>query len=73
MSGIWVVLEERNGRIGRMSWEALAAGHTLGEHLNLPVQAVLPGAQTDSLAAEAATKKVARFVRLEHASLATYT
>ena len=73
MSGIWVVLEERNGRIGRMSWEALAAGHTLGEHLNLPVQAVLPGAQTDSLAAEAATKKVARVVRLEHASMATYT
>jgi electron transfer flavoprotein alpha subunit len=56
-----------------MSWETLAAGHTLGEQLNLPVHAVLPGAQTDSMAAEAATKKVARVVRLEHAALATYT
>jgi len=73
MSGIWVVLEERNGRIGRMSWEALAAGHTLGEQLSLPVHAVLPGAQTDSMAAEIATKKVARVVRIENALLADYT
>jgi electron transfer flavoprotein alpha subunit len=73
MSGVWVVLEERDGRMARMSWEALAAGHTLGGQLSLPVNAVVPGAQTDSLAAEIATKAVAKVVRLEHASLAAYT
>ena len=73
MSGIWVAAEERNGRIARMSFEALAAGHVLGEELGLPVNAVLPGSQTEALTAAIATKKVARVVRIENASLATYT
>jgi electron transfer flavoprotein alpha subunit len=73
MSGVWVVFEERNGRIARMSWEALAAGHALGAQMSLPVNAALPGAQTDSLAAEIATKGVARVVRLEHSLLSPYT
>ncbi len=73
MSGLYVVLEERNGRIGRMSFETLAAGHLLGEQLGLPVNAVLPGSQTEALAAEIASKKVARVVRIEHALLAAYT
>jgi electron transfer flavoprotein alpha subunit len=73
MSGVCVVMEERNGRIARMSWEALAAGHTLGAQLGLPVNAILPGTQTESMAAEIATKAVAKVVRLEHALLADYT
>jgi electron transfer flavoprotein alpha subunit len=73
MSSILVVLEERNGRIARMSWEALAAGHALGALVGQPVNAILPGAQTDSMAAEIATKAVAKVVRLEHALLAVYT
>jgi electron transfer flavoprotein alpha subunit len=73
MSGVWVVLEERGGRLGRINWEALAAGKQLGAQLNLPVQAVLPGAQTESLAAEAARNGAAKVMRLEHALLAAYT
>ncbi len=73
MSGVWVVLEERNGRIARMSWEALAAGQTLGTQMSLPVNAVLPGAQVDLPAAEIAAKGVARVVRLEHPLLSPYT
>jgi electron transfer flavoprotein alpha subunit len=73
MSGLWVVLEERGGRLGRINWEALAAGRALGAQLNLPVHAVLPGAQTESLAAEAARNGAANVVRLEHALLGAYT
>ena len=73
MSGIWVVLEEREGRIGRISWEALAAGQHLGAQLGLPVSAVVPGAHTEPLAAEAATKALDPVVRVEHALLAKYT
>jgi electron transfer flavoprotein alpha subunit len=73
MSGVWVVLEERNGRIARMSWEALAAGYTLGALVGHPVNAVLPGALTEALAAEIASKAVARVVRLDHGLLAAYT
>jgi electron transfer flavoprotein alpha subunit len=73
MSGVWVVLEERGGRLARINWEALAAGQKLGTQLNLPVHAVLPGAQTESLAGEAARNGATKVVRLEHALLASYT
>jgi electron transfer flavoprotein alpha subunit len=73
MSGVWVVLEERSGRFGRINWEALAAGQKLGAQLNLPVHAVVPGAKTESLAAEAARNGAAKVVRLEHALLSAYT
>ncbi|HZB89571.1 MAG TPA: electron transfer flavoprotein subunit alpha/FixB family protein [Terracidiphilus sp.] len=73
MSGVWVVLEEHDGRIGRISWEALAAGHALGAQLGLPVSAIVPGANTDATAAEAATKAVDKVVRIEHPLLAVYT
>ena len=73
MSRICVVLEARQGRIGRISWEAAAAGQKLASQLGLPVSALLLGDQFESLAAEAATKAFAKVVRIEHALLAHYT
>ncbi len=73
MSGIWVVLEHREGRIGRISWEAVAAAQELGALLGLDLNAVLIGSETAPLAAEVAAKALARVVRLEHPLLATYT
>jgi electron transfer flavoprotein alpha subunit len=73
MSGIWVVIEQREGRIARISWEALSAGQRLGEQLNLPVSAVLLGADTEALAAEIATRPLAKVLRVEHPLLAQYT
>lgn len=73
MSGIWVVLEEREGRVNRISWEAVAAAQQLASLVSLPVNVVVPGAHVEAPAAEAAAKAVARVVRLEHALLAPYT
>ncbi len=73
MSGVWVVLEERDGRIGRISWEAVAAGQKLATQLGVTANAILPGAQTALLALEAATKALGRVVCLEHPLLADYT
>lgn len=73
MSGVWVVLEERDGRIGRVSWEAVAAGQKLATQLGVTANAILPGAQTALLALEAATKALGRVVCLEHPLLADYT
>lgn len=73
MSGIWVVLEERGGRMSRISWEAVAAAQQLGSQTGLAVNAILPGANTDALAAEAAGKALAKVVRVEHPLLAPYT
>ena len=47
MSGVLVVLEERDGRVSRISWEAFAAGQFLGAALSQPVSAVVMGAQTE--------------------------
>ncbi len=48
MSCVLVVLEERDGRISRISWEALAGGQRLGSQLGLPVCAAIVAAQTEA-------------------------
>jgi electron transfer flavoprotein alpha subunit len=73
MSAIFVVLEESNSQISRISWEALAAGHALAAQTSIPLHAIVIGAATEALAAEAATKSVAGVTRIEHALLAQYT
>ena len=73
MSCVLVVLEERGGKISRISWEAVAAGQRLGAQLDLPVSATVIGDQTESLAAEVATRFPGRVVRVEHPLLAHYT
>jgi electron transfer flavoprotein alpha subunit len=68
---ILLVLEERSGKISNASWEALAATLRLGSAES--ITAVVIGAQTETLAAEAASKPVARVIRVEHPLLAQYT
>jgi electron transfer flavoprotein alpha subunit len=73
MSGIWVVVEEREGGIGRISWEAVAAGQKLATLTGLAVNAVIPGAQSEAVAAEVAVRALGKVVRIEHPLLAAYT
>jgi electron transfer flavoprotein alpha subunit len=73
MSGIWVVIEERDGRASRISWEAVAAGQKLAAQTGLAVNAIVIGAKTEALATEVAAKALAKVVRIEHPLLAAYT
>ena len=73
MSGILVVLEERDGRVGRISWEALAAAQNLAAKINETVGVVVLGANPDATAAEAAAKAVAKVFRGGHPLLERYT
>jgi electron transfer flavoprotein alpha subunit len=73
MSGIWVVVGEREGRVSRISWEAVAAGQKLAALVGQFVNAAVPGAQTEAAAAEVATKALSKVVRVEHPLLAAYT
>jgi electron transfer flavoprotein alpha subunit len=73
MSGILVVIEHKEGRIQRISWEALAAAQRLAAQSSLPVTAVVIGAGTEALAAEVAAHPVAKVVRVEHPLLTQYT
>jgi electron transfer flavoprotein alpha subunit len=73
MSGVYVVLEDRGGRISRISWEAVAAANILAAQSSTKSTAIVIGAQTEDLAKEAATKGVGKVVRIEHPLLAQYT
>jgi electron transfer flavoprotein alpha subunit len=72
---IFLVLEGSGGKVSRASWEAAAAANQLaaGQPVTAQVAAVVLGAQTEALAAEAAAKSFAKVIRVEHPLLAPYT
>jgi electron transfer flavoprotein alpha subunit len=70
---VLVILEQQNGQWHRMSWETLAAGQQFASALEQPVEAAVAGHGIQSLALEAATKKVAKVYAIEHDLLASYT
>ncbi len=73
MSGVYVVLEDRGGRVSRISWEALAAANILAAQSSTKANAIVIGAQTEALAQAAASKCLAKVIRIEHPLLAQYT
>lgn len=70
---VLVVLEQQGGQWHRMSWETLAAGQQLAAALGQPVEVALVGKGIGALAAEAATKKLAKVWAVEHDLLEAYT
>jgi electron transfer flavoprotein alpha subunit len=74
MSGqILVVAEQREGKLNRVSLETVAAAQAIGRDTGWPVEAVLPGHQTEGLAQELAGLKLEKVYDLEGASLEAYT
>jgi len=73
MSSVLVVVEQDGGRIGRMSWEAIAAGYLLGAQQNLPVDAAIIGSETAPAAEEIAARLDGQIERVEHPLLSLYT
>jgi electron transfer flavoprotein alpha subunit len=70
---ILVITEQRGGAWNRMSFETLAAAQQFGGELNQPVSAAVLGQGTGSLAAELATKQLAKVYAVEHDLLKDYT
>ncbi len=70
---VLVILEQQGGKWHRMSWETLAAAQQFGAALGLPVEAAVVGTGIGALAAEAATKKIAKVHAVEHDLLKDYT
>jgi electron transfer flavoprotein alpha subunit len=66
-----LILEARDGKITRTSWEAHAAALRLAPAQS--ITAVVIGAKTEALAAEAAAKPLGKIVRVEHPLLEPYT
>jgi electron transfer flavoprotein alpha subunit len=72
-ASIHVVLQHREGRLHRMSREAVAAGQKLRAATGARLEAVLVGHQLDSLASEVCQLSLDGVRVVDHESLAEYT
>jgi len=70
---ILVVVEQREGKLNRVSWETITAGQAIAAATGWTLEAAVVGASTQSIAAEFAAKKVAKVYAIESAKLEPYT
>jgi electron transfer flavoprotein alpha subunit len=70
---ILVVVEQREGKLNRVSWETIAAGQAIAAATGWAFEAAVAGAGVASIAAEVAAKKVAKVYAVESAKLEPYT
>lgn len=70
---VLVVLEQREGKWNRMSFEAITAGQKIASTLGMPVEASVVGSGVENLAKEAAKYGVAKVFAIDHELLAQYT
>jgi electron transfer flavoprotein alpha subunit len=70
---VLVVVEQREGRLNRVSWETLTAGQMLAAEMGWPLHAAVAGNNIGSLANEVAAKKISKVYALESPKLEPYT
>jgi electron transfer flavoprotein alpha subunit len=70
---ILVVVEQREGKLNRVSWETLTAGQLLSAETGWTLEAAVVGSGVSTLANEVAAKKVAKVYAVESAKLEPYT
>src|SRR5438128_212548 len=76
MAKIWVVLQQREGQVARMSWEAIAAAQKLAGELGgtgSKAEAVVLGAGIGDLAVEVAKRDLVAVHVADAEALKTYT
>ena len=72
-NSILVIVEQREGKLNRVSWETLTAGQAIAAETGWPLEAAVVGGSVAALAAEVAGKKVAKVYAIEHPKLEPYT
>jgi len=70
---ILVVIEQREGKLNRASWETLAAGQALAADTGWTLEAAVVGSGVSNFANEVAAKKVAKVYAIESPKLEPYT
>ena len=70
---ILVVVEQREGKLNRVSWETLVAGQAIAAETGWTLEAAVVGSGVGSIANEIAGKKVGKVYDLESAALNPYT
>jgi electron transfer flavoprotein alpha subunit len=70
---ILVVVEQREGKLNRVSWETLTAGQAMAAQTGWALEAAVIGSASSSIAAEVAGKKVGKVYAVESPKLEPYT
>src|SRR5215469_13806334 len=70
---ILVVVEQREGKLNRVSWETLAAGQAIATETGWALEAAVVGSGANAIAAEVAAKKLARVYDIASPALNPYT
>ena len=70
---ILVVVEQREGKLNRVSWETLTAGQAIAAETGWTLEAAVVGAGVGPVASEVAGKKVGKVYDLESPALNPYT
>jgi len=70
---ILVVVEQRDGKLNRVSWETIAAGQAIAAELGAQLEAAVVGSGTASMASEVAAKKLTKVYTVESSALGQYT
>jgi electron transfer flavoprotein alpha subunit len=70
---ILVIVEQREGKLNRVSWETIAAGQAIAVETGWPLEAAVVGSNVGALAAEVGAKKVAKVYAIESPKLEPYT
>src|ERR1700757_3026084 len=70
---VLVIVEQREGKLNRVSWETLTAGQAIAAETGWPLEAAVVGGSVAAFAAEVAGKKVAKVYAIENPKLEAYT
>jgi len=70
---ILVVVEQRDGKLNRVSWETIAAGQAIAAETGWPLEAAVAGAGVGAIASEVKGKKLVKVYAIESAKLQPYT
>jgi electron transfer flavoprotein alpha subunit len=70
---ILVIVEQREGKLNRVSWETLSAGQALAAETGWTLEAAVAGSGVANFGNEIASKKVAKVYALESPRLEPYT
>src|SRR5208282_1353965 len=70
---ILVIVEQREGKLNRVSWETITAGQAIAAQTGWTLEGAVVGSGVAAIASEIAAKKVAKVYAIESARLEPYT
>jgi len=73
MDTVLVIVEQREGKLNRVSWETIAAGQAIAAQTGWTLEAAVVGSGVAAIAGEVAAKKLAKVYDVESPKLEPYT